>query len=119
MVTLKIAGIVVALLTGLGFTPTFLDYLPLGRALRRGFLDVRANPSFIVGAVLACASLIPITMLAYALLTAPATPIVVVGFVVVFVVAALGAVVVTPAPKRIVAAGPPQKGYYRQFMQEE
>lgn len=119
MVTLKITGLVIALLLGFGFTPTYLDYMPLGRALRKGVLQARANPAYVVGAVLACASLIPITMLTYALLTAKQAPAVIVGYAVAFVVAAMASVVITPAPKSIAALGPPPRGYYRQLMQED
>ena len=117
MVTLKIAGLAVALLFGFGFTPTYLDYLPLGRALRRGVASGRANPSFVVGAVLVCASLIPIVMLDYALLNATQAAAVVIGFVVAFVVAALAAVAFTPGPKGL-DLGPPARGYIEQFLDE-
>lgn len=118
MVTLKIAGLVVALLLGFGFTPTYLDYMPVGRALRRSVGEFRANPSFVVGAVLVGAALIPVVMLGYALLTASQLQMVVLGFVLAFLVASLGAVVLTPAPRGL-AAGPPAQSYIAQFMDED
>ncbi len=118
LVTLKIAGLVVALLMGFGFTPTYLDYMAVGQGLRRAFAQSRANPSFVVGAVLACASMIPIVLLGWALITAPSLAAVVVGFLLAFFVAAMAAVVLTPAP-RALASGPPPRSYIEQFMAEE
>jgi hypothetical protein len=119
LVTLKIAGLVIALLFGFGFTPTYLDYTPLGQGLRRTVLEARANPSFVVIAVLVVASLIPTIMLGYALLASSQGLAVIVGYALAFVVAALGAVVLTPAPRRVAAGGPPSRGYVAQFMDEE
>lgn len=116
MVTLKIAGLILALFMGFGFTPTYLDYLPLGVWLRRSYASGRANPSFAVGAVLAVASLVPVGMLVEALLAAGSAGAVVVGYAVAFAVAALGAVAVTPPPRRLSLAR--ARSYVAQFMDE-
>ncbi len=116
MVTLKIAGLVIALLFGLGFTPTYLDYLPLGRAMRRGVVQVRANPAFAVALVLSCASLIPLGMLLYALLNGTGIA-AVIGFLLAFLIAAAAAFVLTPPPRGL-DLGPAPRSYVEEFMEE-
>lgn len=118
MVTLRIAGLVIAALVGFGFTPVYMDYTPFGRKLRQGWASMRANPSLPVGLVLSLATVGPLGMLVAALVQGGSAGGLVAALVVVFVVFALVSVAATPRPKNLPAVAPPHS-YLEAFAEEE
>lgn len=117
MLTLKIAGTVVVFLLGLGFTPTFLDYTAPGRWLRVFYFGTRRNPAFPVMLVLMLAAVTAVILLLRVLYASTDLGEVILAFIVVFIVALMAAVAVTPPP-RTLALPPPAKGFIAQFMDE-
>lgn len=116
MVTLKIAGLVVAALMGFGFTPVYMDYTALGRRLRLTWAEMRANASYPVGFVLMCITAIPLGMLIAALLQGKSAGAIVLGFVLTFVVFAVIGIMFSPGPKNLDLPKP--ESYLAHFAEE-